>query len=427
MRGRSAMLLRLARGRAMMTLADQGVVSAGNFLTGALLVRHLSQTQWGAYGVILETILFLNGLCSGLVVYPLTVRGASNHVSGARGYASASLLFTLALLPILGTAMAIAAALTAGGSNTSASLLIAISAVAAMALWQLQDTLRRTLLADLRPAACIPGDAVSYLGQLVILWILWKLGRLTLPAALLTIGATSAAAGVIQALQIGLTAVSWQKLRSYAADFWSLGRWTALSNSAGLATGVGYVWTLRYFHGLEATAAFAAMVLPLKLANPILLGTSNLLIPAVSRSNSTGGLRAAFHAAMKYWAVGAVLVLPYFALLVMIPSFCLAVLVGRQSPYLAYAPLLRLYTFSMIVYYIEFCLGGWLAGLGESRSNFHVQIVNAMATLLIALPATARFGMNGLVYGTVAAATISALAQVWVSFKFLRLARRSKG
>ncbi len=332
------------------------------------------------------------------------------------------MIFTLALVPILGGALAITAALSGGGSSTSASLLIALSAVAAMSLWQLQDTLRRTLLADLRPAACIPGDAISYLGQLVILWILWKLGRLTLPAALLTIGTTSAAAGVIQAVQVGLRAVSRQQLRRYAIDFWFLGRWTALSQSAGLLTGVGFFWTLRYFHGLGATAAFAAMVLPLKLANPILLGTSNLLIPAVSRSKSSGGHRAAFLSALKYWVTGGVLVLPYFALLVLIPSLILKLLVGRHSPYLADGALLRLYTLAMSVYFVEFCLAGWLAGLGESRSNFQVQVINAAATVLIALPATALDGLRGLVYGSMAAAAISALAQICISFKFFRLA-----
>ncbi len=405
-----------------MTLTDQAVVSAGNFLTGALLARHLSQTEYGAYGVIIETILFLNGLQAGLIVYPMTVRGAANRTRGARTYATASVLFTLALLPLLGTAMGFSAVLAARGSNAGGWVAVGFSAAIAMLLWQLQDTLRRILFADLRPAASIPGDAVSYLGQLAILAMLWKLNRLTLPATLITIGATSAAAAVIQALQIGLTAISWKELRGFAADFWKLGRWTALSNSMGLLTGVGYFWTLRYFHGLKATAAFAAMVLPLKVANPILLGTGNVLVPAVSRGHSIGGHRAAFHSAVRYWAVAGVLILPLFAMLVIFPRISLGLLVGSQSPYLAYAPLLRLYTFAMIVYYVEYCLSGWLSGLGESRSNFHVQAVNALATLLISLPATARFGLSGLVYGSIAAAAISALAQVFVSYKFLRLA-----
>lgn len=151
------------------------------------------------------------------------------------------------------------------------------------------------------------------------------------------------------------------------------------------------------------------MVLPLKLANPILLGTSNLLIPAVSRSKSSGGHRAAFLSALKYWVTGGVLVLPYFALLVLIPSLILKLLVGRHSPYLADGALLRLYTLAMSVYFVEFCLAGWLAGLGESRSNFQVQVINAAATVLIVLPATALDGLRGLVYGSMAAAAIAPL------------------
>ena len=90
----------------------------------------------------------------------------------------------------------------------------------------------------------------------------------------------------MQALQIGLEPVTRAQLRRNAADFWSLGRWTVLANSLGLITGVGYFWTLRVFQGLIATAAFAIVALPLKLANPVLLGTANLLIPAVSAATT---------------------------------------------------------------------------------------------------------------------------------------------
>ena len=38
-----------------------------------------------------------------------------------------------------------------------------------MALWQIQETLRRTLVAGSRVAASVLGDAISYLGQAVVL------------------------------------------------------------------------------------------------------------------------------------------------------------------------------------------------------------------------------------------------------------------
>ena len=382
-----------------MTMADQGLVSAGNFLTGAFLARHLSETEYGAYGVILETLFFLNGLQGALVIYPLTVRGASGKEAKAADYASSSLLLTLALLPLLGLAMALGAAFGAGVKGPAAEIAIGLSAAAAMLLWQVQETLRRTLLAEFRSAACLPGDAISYFGQLLILWILWKSGRLTLAYTLTAVGATSAAAAVFQAIQIGLKPVTWSKLKKDAVDYWTLGRWTMLSHSLSLITSVGYMWTLRIFHGLVATAAFGVIAVPLKLANPILLGTSNLLIPAVSRSFHTGGLKAARHTAIRYASFGAATLLPYFFFLVVMPSLPLAVIFGWHSPYLTYAPLLRLFAIGMIIYYFEFCLSGWLAGLGESRQNFLAQLINAGVTLIIVLPAAQSSGFTASSWG----------------------------
>jgi len=417
--GPFARLARVVRNRAVMTFVDQGVVSAGNFLTGALLARHLSETEYGSYGVILETLLFLNGLQSALVVYPLTVRGASGKSGKAAGYATSALLFTLALLPLLGSSMAVGAVIGAGAKGPSASIAIGISAVAAMLLWQIQETFRRTLLADFRSGACIPGDAISYIGQLAAIWWLWKIGHLTLATTLISIGGTSAAAAIVQAMQIGLEPVTWSKLKACAADFWSLGRWTALTNSFGLVTGVGYFWTLRVFQGLIATAMFTIVALPLKLANPVILALGSLLVPAVSRSFHSGGLPAARRTALRYAGLGSIVLLPYFLLLVLIPTLPLALIFGRHSPYLSYAPLLRLYTINMIVYYGEFCLSSWLAGLGESRANFFAQCFNVLATLIITLPAGAVWGARGIILGGIAAGVVSGVAQLGVSFRFM--------
>ena len=77
------------------------------------------------------------------MIYPLTVRGASGKSGKASGYATSSLLFTLALLPLLGSSMFVGAILGSGVKGWPGSLAIGVSAAAAMMLWQIQETLRR--------------------------------------------------------------------------------------------------------------------------------------------------------------------------------------------------------------------------------------------------------------------------------------------
>ena len=56
--------------RGAWALADQGVVSIGNFVTTVLMIRSLHQAQFGMFNVAFEAMLWLNSLQASLVVYP---------------------------------------------------------------------------------------------------------------------------------------------------------------------------------------------------------------------------------------------------------------------------------------------------------------------------------------------------------------------
>src|SRR4051812_8205079 len=67
--------------RSFWALADQGVASFGSFGVNILLGRAFERLhqigQFGNYWTLLELMLFLNGLQGALIIYPMTVRGAS--------------------------------------------------------------------------------------------------------------------------------------------------------------------------------------------------------------------------------------------------------------------------------------------------------------------------------------------------------------
>ena len=101
------MLRRLghSRSRAYWMLKDQAIASLGNFITSSLLARHFPHRwQFGAYAILMDTMFFLNSLQAALVNYPLTISGASGNEQPRRS-ATAALLFTLGLLPLLGLGM----------------------------------------------------------------------------------------------------------------------------------------------------------------------------------------------------------------------------------------------------------------------------------------------------------------------------------
>jgi O-antigen/teichoic acid export membrane protein len=329
---------------------------------------------------------------------------------------------TLALLPLLGLAMGIAAFCGANHSaNPIGMIPLALAAIAGMLLWQMQETVRRGLMAELRFAACIPGDALSYLGQAALLGLMAWSGRLTLPWAFIIIGATSAMAVVIQGVQIGLVRITIREVVSIARDFWKLGSWTLLANLAMFITTVGYSWTLKIFHGLDVTAALAALVITLKPVNPMLMGVGNLLVPAVARVARHEGPRATIRAVWRYALLGGVVVFSYYGLLFAFPTLALRIVFGPNSPYLGEATLLRFYLINMSIMYVEMVLLSWLYGLGESRANFVTQSFQAAVALLVSLPLTAIYGIPGLIAGGFIGTTLCVVAQLMMLRKALNL------
>ena len=105
--------------RSFWAMADQGVVSLGNFGVSILLAgcfeRAHNLSDFGAYWILMELMLFLNGMQAAVVVYPLSVRGAVADRIGLGKMTSMSLLLTLAAWPVQGMCLLATAMVGDGG------------------------------------------------------------------------------------------------------------------------------------------------------------------------------------------------------------------------------------------------------------------------------------------------------------------------
>src|SRR4051812_38292646 len=90
-------LLMRAGKKTLWPLADQGVVSTGNFLTLVLVARSVPKNEYGVFGLLLEFIFYLNTFQTALITYPLTVKGAVIDRDQLRRLATAALILTFVL------------------------------------------------------------------------------------------------------------------------------------------------------------------------------------------------------------------------------------------------------------------------------------------------------------------------------------------
>jgi O-antigen/teichoic acid export membrane protein len=418
----AARLWQLANRRASWVLIDQGVVSAGTFLSiTVLLARHLSEVQYGAFNVLFDTMLFLNSLQAALVIYPLTLQGASGDRSNLGRLATASLVLSVTLLPVLGIAITLSLVLQSAksvpdvlASLRAAPLWIDVTlSIAAMFLWQIQETLRRVLIADLRFKDVVWGDAVKYLGQAGALYALARTGGLNFHGALVAMIVTSVAAIVIQALQVGLAPVRGWHLKLVARDFWRLGRWMLVTNFSAILTSLAYPWTLAWWHGPATAAVFFAVVNPFKIVNPIMSSMTGLIVPAVARAMATDGSRSATRIALRYTLFGGLLLMLYFPFLLFVPGFVLRLFYGADSSYIQHTNLLRMFVANYTAVYLLSTLGGWLSALGRSRWLFYSQLVNMVCSLFIGMPLIYKWDVAGLIVGGMISSIATAVVVVY--------------
>lgn len=404
------------RSRGAWALVDQGVVSLGNCLSGIVLVAALPLTEFGAFTLLFGVLLFLNSLHQSLVTYPLSVRGASDGASALRRLAGGSVHFTALLAVPLAVGVA-ATAVLLGRAPLVPWLL------AALLLWQVQETLRRALMAQLRHRDALLGDAVRYLGQVLVLWLLTRRqSPLTLDLAFGAIAATSLLAAIVQAIQLrpsfSLRHCDGPLLR----DAWGLGRWVLLTNAVTIVTVQAMPWTLGAFHGNAEVARFGAMALVMGITNPVVLGIGALVIPFAARAAAHDGPRAARGVAGYCGLLGALVLAPFYAAVLLVPEFVIGVFTRGNADYAGLSTHLRLFALAYLLAFPAQVIGALLNGLGRSRQSFGAQFVFAGATLLVSLPLAASYGLAGAVWGGLAPAAAFAA----VSFAMARRVGRDE-
>jgi O-antigen/teichoic acid export membrane protein len=371
---------------------DQAIASVGNFATTILVGRAAAAAQFGTFGMLMEVYVVFNSLQSALVVYPLTIRGAVLEKEALKRMASACLLFTIVLCIPLSLAMAGTTVLF-----NQASILVWVCI--AMILAQLQETLRRTLLAHLEFRAAIPGDAISYLLQAAVLYALLHEGRLNLRTAFIAMGATSGLAAIVQALQVGLRPIAVRDLRGLVADFWQLGRWILFSNLTSIATNLTYNWTLALAWGTTQVAYFTVIVSPMKVVNPLMTALASVIIPMVSRLRHQAGVHRAKVVGAKYAAIGFAVLVPYVLVILVFAGPCIRILYGNRPEYVGLGMYLRVFAISYSLGFIGNATLACANGLGNTRANFGAMLVNAILSLTVALPLAYLYGIKGIVVG----------------------------
>jgi O-antigen/teichoic acid export membrane protein len=266
-----------------------------------------------------------------LVLIPYTVFAAQVGDERRRQYAASSLLQSsltsfafVALLAMFATVAAVTFTLP-HLAPVLAMLLLAVPAT------MLRDFARRFAFANLRMDRALVLDGAVTVAQLALLAWLAVLGKLS---AVTGVAAWGAACGTVAAAWLwhsrGLFAFRHGAIRSDWRRNFFLGRWLLAGHVTGISQAYALHWLLALTLGVEATGAFAALTTLVALANPLIIGLGNFLMPATAHVFAGSGPEGVWRLAVRTTR-GLVAALALFCLLVALAgNWALTLLYGER-------------------------------------------------------------------------------------------------
>lgn len=390
-----------ARSRRSLTILDQVLVSGSNFMTGILLVRGLGLIEFGRFTIAYAILLLANSLQLSFISSPMITLGslcatAEERRAFVRGIFGVQVIFCAiaSVLSVIGTAIYVSLRHNAGAMGF---LLPFASAVVAFLM---QDWLRRYYFTVGKAAASVWNDAISYLGQVVVLCLLWWAHRLTLNTALWSIAITSGAAFASGALleRLGCTGKetreSWRQAHAISIDLGIANQLQWLVYQGAMLIGAGVVGA-QAAGGVRATQNIVGPV------NVAYQAMDNIVPVRAAEEMKRGGIEGVTAFLLRFGSIGFVALLVFFSAAALFSRQFLSFFYGHQLH--AYAAVLDLQMLYFLLTWPLRQVAFLFRTIQKTRPILMGSVVAAVVSLAAVYPAVRGFGALGIMMAAVAA------------------------
>jgi O-antigen/teichoic acid export membrane protein len=392
-------LLRQFLGREIWALGDQSVVSATNFLTNVMLARFMGLREFGVFVLAWMSVLFVNSLQGALIIAPMMSVGPKQEEKDRPAYYGALVFQELVLVSfcfvLVYTALKISGSYSRFANVRQLALPLAVSAFA----YQMQDFVRRYFFATRQSRRALADDALSYLSQLPILFLLHRAGHLTSANALWGMAGTSIIALVPGFLWMEPIEFSRAWIGEIWRRHWKISRW--LSASALLQ------WTSSNLFVIAAPAYYGAAAAGVLKASQNLMGVTHVwfqgldnVVPVESaRRLREGGVRSMLAYTRSILLKWGGLTLLFAIAISISPGFWLGLIYGPAMNQYGY--ILRLYALLYVVVFLGGPLRAALQALEYTVPIFWSYLAMTAFAFSFAVPMAKLLGLSGSIFGLI--------------------------
>ncbi len=383
--------------RTTVVFADQAMVSGVNFLTGLLFARCLGIEEFGRFTLAWMVVLFVNSLQMALVSSPMMAIGPKQERDSLNYYYAAVMGQQL----FFGSLSFIAVFFFAKTSNyifpkwdiKDISLPLACVAFC----FQNQDFFRRYFFTRDDVLKAFVNDAISYLGQLILLVLLFWKTNMSSTSVLWVIASTSALA-IIFALQM-MGEVKWSLpiFLKTLKRHWAFAKWIAASAILHWSSSNLFFVVTGNVLGASAVGAMKAAQNIMGIASILFQGFENIVPIRASQTLHLYGKKTMFKYLGKvtFGGVGILLCISFVAALK--PELWLTLLFG--SEYQGYGYVLRWFSVIYLLMFFGFPIRGGLRALENTKSIFLSYLFATIFTISMSSFLVARFALTGSMIG----------------------------
>jgi len=407
-------LARVLSADQLFAFADQAVVGATSFVALLMIGRWSNARELGAYAVACSVVALFLAAQEALVTRPYAIqlhRPPGRHEEHAFGSLLLSgLLSAVAVLVLMGTASALFFA------NVTRELTeIVFTLAGAIGFISLREFARRFAFAHLKFKQALALDAAVALIQLLLLGLLVGTERLSAATSVAALGISCGIAGVAWLFLADVQfSVRLAALRATLTQTWELGKWLLCGQMAVQAQGYMSYWLSMVIAGAATTGIYAACMSLVALANPLLFGFFNVLMPRSVRTfhnHGAGGLR---QEAARNSLVLLALLSPLCLLVICFGENALHILFPGKE-YSGNGHVLSVLALSSLAAAIGVPASIALSAVERARAVAAVMIATSVLNVLLVWWLMRDWGLLGAAYGVLIAEMFGSFAR-WAAF-----------
>lgn len=413
------LIYRTLNHKAIITLMDQGFVSAANFLTGVIVGKACTKEQFGLYMLGLTLFMFATGIQSSIILTPFTIysprlRGLDYDLYLKNTFIH-QVVFSILTMAFLAF-MILTISLGIGPVNLLPILQVLIAVISFMLM---REYARCVCFAAMKAQHALLVDILVSTLQVCGLLLLVRFNALSPSMAYWIIGlACAAGAGVWLISERKALTIHLSRTVSHFRYNWSVGKWLLASTIVWSLSTYLYPWALTSFHGTAATGVWAACQGVVTIFNPVIGGLQNYLGPKMAHTYSEGGMTALRRFSLLAAASLTMLMAPFCLTLLFFGDLILSLLYGDKYEGNGFTAFI--FAIGLLFSVITFCFSRTFFVLERADLDFKINFFSLFVLFSLGLWLTRSFSVMGAAVGIVLGNLGGLIARYVLFYKIVR-------